>query len=539
MRWWTEGLLVRIRLRPEGLALAVLYALACWGTRKFSLDQFYLPAGVRVAALLLCPPRLWPYLLLGEYAYFAQLRIPLLGKYGLTWVIFASVFLMPAAMLIIRLHRKLLERTTIVGIISIAMSCAMVVSLLNLCISHLLWPPLRETSFLTSAVRYALGDFIGILVLAPLALLWIRRREEPWSPQAVALTAASLAVTLLVGMHATPVSPATMAASGSLQMLLLLPIPAIALTCLLGWRGAAIGVAMVNLIIGLTTPKVEPEAFDAATFATQQAMAIASVALLLLGARITHFQNQHRLREEDGRNTLLLARRTHASSEMDLRERAAHLRRLGDGLDLSLNEMVNWLHAQGHHAVAHSLKHTSEVHSRLFRAQASMIYPAALERLGLYVALQAGGVRENWNSTHRVCQPRLSGDPCRLSSGLQLAAYRSIVEAVSILLGGETGQLIVRGRCGVHRDRRGIVLLASMIDRRHVLARSTMDQAAEQLAGRILAYGGSLHCGRNRIRILLEESIDIPPGGVISVRDERRASGVDPFQQPPPAAHHE
>ena len=46
-------------------------------------------------------------------------------------------------------------------------------------------------------------------------------------------------------------------------------------------------------------------------------------------------------------------------------------------MDLSLNEMVNWLHAQGHHAVADSLRHTSEVHSRLFRAQASMIYPAA------------------------------------------------------------------------------------------------------------------------------------------------------------------
>jgi len=194
----------------------------------------------------------------------------------------------------------------------------------------------------------------------------------------------------------------------------------------------------------MSTPADRPDAFDAATFATQQAMAIASVALLLLGARITHFQNQHRLREEDGRAALQLARNSHLASEMDLRERAAHLRQLGDGMDLSLNEMVNWLHAQGHHAVADSLRHTSEVHSRLFRAQASMIYPAALERLGLYVALQAGGVREAWGNTHRVNQPWLMGDPCALSPGLQLAAYRSIVEAISILLGNESGQLTVR-----------------------------------------------------------------------------------------------
>ncbi len=43
-----------------------------------SLDQFYLPAGVRVAAVLLFPPRWWPYLLLGEYAYFAKMRVPMI-----------------------------------------------------------------------------------------------------------------------------------------------------------------------------------------------------------------------------------------------------------------------------------------------------------------------------------------------------------------------------------------------------------------------------------------------------------------------------
>ena len=65
MQWWKDGLLVRIRVSPEGLVLALVYAVTCWGARKLSLDQFFLPAGVRVASLLLCPPRLWPYLLIG------------------------------------------------------------------------------------------------------------------------------------------------------------------------------------------------------------------------------------------------------------------------------------------------------------------------------------------------------------------------------------------------------------------------------------------------------------------------------------------
>lgn len=509
MQWWKDGLLVRIRVSPEGLALALLYALACWGARKLSLDQFFLPAGVRVAALLLCPPRLWPYLLIGEYAYFAHLRIPLISKYNLTWVILASVFLMPAVMLIVRLHRKLLARTTILGVISIAVCAATVISLLNLGISYLLWEPLHNASFVTNLLRYALGDFTGILILAPLALLWIRRAEEQWTVRSVAATVGAVGAMLVIGLQATPV-PASITAPGSLQLLLILPIPAIALTCLLGWRGAAIGVAAVNMILGVSTPADHPTAFDPATFATQQAMAIASIALLLLGARITHFQNQHRLREEDGRAALQLARNSHLASEMDLRERAAHLRQLGDGMDLSLNEMVNWLHAQGHHAVADSLRHTSEVHSRLFRAQASMIYPAALERLGLYVALQAGGVREAWNATHRIGQPRLIGDPCLLSPSLQLAAYRSIVEAVSILLGSEKGQFIVRARCGQRANLRGIVVVVAAIDPKQALSRATADLATSQLTTRVLAYQGNLHCGRNRVRLLLLEATDLP-----------------------------
>ena len=93
---------------------------------------------------------------------------------------------MPAVMLIVRLHRKLLARTTILGVISIAVCAATVVSLLNLGISYLIWEPLHEETFLTNVLRYALGDFTGILIPAPLALLWIRRAEEQWTPRSVA-----------------------------------------------------------------------------------------------------------------------------------------------------------------------------------------------------------------------------------------------------------------------------------------------------------------------------------------------------------------
>ncbi|WP_216645995.1 hypothetical protein, partial [Klebsiella quasipneumoniae] len=81
------------------------------------------------------------------------------------------------------------------------------------------------------------------------------------------------------------------------------------------------------------------------------------------------------------------------------------------GMDSSLGEMVSWLKAQGHHAVANSLQHASSVHSRLFREQASLVYPTGLEQVGLYIALRVSGACESWDNSHRVIPPRLEGNP--------------------------------------------------------------------------------------------------------------------------------
>ncbi len=176
-------------------------------------------------------------------------------------------------------------------------------------------------------------------------------------------------------------------------------------------------------------------------------------------------------------------------------------------MDSSLGEMVSWLKAQGHHAVANSLQHASSVHSRLFREQASLVYPTGLEQVGLYIALRVGGACENWDNSHRVIPPRLEGNPCLLTVDLQLAIYRSLIEAVSLLLELESGQVSVRARSGQAGDRRGIVVVVGLLDRSCTLSSGTVQQATERLAGRIMAYGGTVHCRGNRLRLVLHESI--------------------------------
>lgn len=130
-----------------------------------------------------------------------------------------------------------------------------------------------------------------------------------------------------------------------------------------------------------TTPNTHPTAFDPAAFITQQIMAISGIVLLLLGSRITHFYHRYRLRDgERDRHPIWRGARnwparwscvnvpcTFASSATAL---------------IRLAELAEWLKAQGHHAVANSLLHTPNVHSRLFREQTSMVYPRAWSILG-------------------------------------------------------------------------------------------------------------------------------------------------------------
>ena len=64
------------------------------------------------------------------------------------------------------------------------------------------------------------------------------------------------------------------------HLVLLSSLPAIALTFMHGWRGAAIAIPLLNLPLHFATPSTGlPSSFDLGTFATQQNMAVMSVAL--------------------------------------------------------------------------------------------------------------------------------------------------------------------------------------------------------------------------------------------------------------------
>ncbi|MFL9584413.1 MASE1 domain-containing protein [Stenotrophomonas sp. AB1(2024)] len=506
VRGWRNALGFQFCIRIDGLLLALLYAVACWAARKISLDQLYLPAGIRVAALLVFPPRLWPYLVLGEYAYFAQLRLPLIEQHGLQWVILSSCYQIPAVALLVHFHRQAMKASTTTWILSVAALASAVTGMTNVWLMHLLWPTPPTSDIHSTAGLYILGHYVAILSIAPVALLWVQRYSAPsWEAWRHPTTIAALSLLVLLGVAAANLPATSPSTKTSLHLLMAAPV--IALTCIHGWRGAAIGVPVLNLIIHFTTPVTGlPESFDAETFRTQQIMAVAGTALLALGSQITHYYHQFVARDLHGREANEYARNVQLAGEMDLRERALTLRSIGDGFDASLSTTAAWLEEQGHKQVASGLLHVSVVHSRKFREQTSMVYPTSLEHVGLYLALQLGGVGDTWEHTERMAQPHLNGDPCCLSLGLQLAAYRGLTEAVSLLLNHEAGQIQIRARCGRLQQMQGILIVVTVLDPAHRLSETTVRLAIERLRGRALPYGGTVQCRRNRIRLFLAEA---------------------------------
>ncbi|WP_448142996.1 MASE1 domain-containing protein [Stenotrophomonas bentonitica] len=506
--WLKIGMQLKLqkRLCPDGLLVAALYSLSCWCTRQISVDQLYLGAGVRISALLLCPRHLWPYLLLGEYAYFALLRYPLVNSHGLAWVVLGSAFLMPAAMAIAAAHRGVLARAPEIWLLSVASCAAVVVTLLNLTMAQLLWPTPPSLPISTRAVRYVLGDFMGILTLAPLALLWTRRNtDQTWHARSSTAYSALTAL-LVLGFCSTQIPPQYAAATSAMHLAMVLP--AILLTRRHGWWGAAISLPLMSLSIGLSiTSTGLPASFDLAIFNTQQSFAVVAVSLVVLGASISHYHDRSERRVIERRQAISLTRTSEATGESHLRMRALDINRIGDGIDRYLSETADWMTQQGHPDAARCLVNTASLYSRKFREQTSMVYPAILEHVGLYLALQAGGVSGPWANTGRLATPRLTGDPCRLPVTLQLAAYRTVTETVYLLLQSETSLLRIKARCGRWKELEGILVVVELVEKDQRLSEGTCALAVERLTGRTLSYGGTLECRQDRIRMLFVDTI--------------------------------
>ncbi|UKE73231.1 MASE1 domain-containing protein [Xanthomonas graminis] len=496
----------------KGFAFSVGYGALMFVAWHLSVDQWHLAAGLRALALLLVPVRYWPFALVGDAAAVMMIRAPKAEQYSDQWAYLGPMLVVPLIAIVPALVRRWLgdicKHERFFPLIAIVI--AVWTSVVNMALNQLLDGPIPPNT-LGEYLRYALGQYQGILIFVPPAMVWLRRKDGIICPRRLLRdlgVAAGMTTVIYGAANLGNIEPALR------QLLLLMMIvPAVVLTFLHGWRGAALGVSIASVAYGLPTTAFDAVgAHDAVAFAPQQALALAATALFALGAVISvSFDRARRLGVAE-RHALKIAHSSFAWSERNLRERVVALAQIQAHRDESRAQMIQWLEDVGHASAAAALRRTGAADARLFDEHAAALYPLRIEQHGLYDVLQGSAFSTLWAAGCDV-RFRLRGRPRALSVDLQLAAYRCVCNAVALLAQGNPSRQVVRTRVWLGEGRRGIVVSVTAMDGGVAPANQTSMLAALELEGRLNAHGGAMKRRRgNRMSFLLVE-----PAGATSV----------------------
>jgi len=490
----------------KGLALSAAYCAAYLLAWYYSLDQWFLPAGIRVAALLFLPSRYWPYVFAGDAGALLVLRGPKVDQYGEAWAYLSPFLLMPliAGMALI-FNRKLKttrERWRWLPLIGI--SLALWSALSNMILNVALSGPGAFDSF-EEYFRVATGQYLGILIVVPPLFVWARRTNHWLTPDNLTRDA-FISAGILGAMCFAIVLRHDMEASLMQSLLLLMMLPAVAMTFLHGWRGAALGIVAVNLAIGMTLPRIGVAgAYDATAFVAQQALALAASALLVLGTVISEHYEKARKSGVAEQEAIKLAQSSFFSTEHVLREQLLYLAQMQLDVDDERRDMADWLKTRGHYEAAMDLNTRGVMHRRMFDVQSQALYPMRIEQDGLYAVVHSETFTDFWAGEAEVIYA-FRGQPRELSVDLQLVAYRCICHAFALLSECQPDEYRIKMRVWQGRRRRGIVLFVTTPNAAPQATQASV-AAAALLNARVKAHGGIVRRDPYRVSILLSEPI--------------------------------
>ncbi len=489
----------------KGLALSTLYCASFLGAWCLSFDQWYLPAGIRALSLLFVPYRYWPYLFAGDAAALLVIRVPKAEQYSVLWAYLSPFLLMPlvsSLALLLRNKLKTAQQKTR-WLPLAALSIALWSSASNMALNYFLFGP-RASVTIANFYKFSIGDYLGILMITLPFLLFIGRRNDQFAPKHAIRDAAIATITVLVIYCIASIPALETAFHQGLLMLMILPV--VGLTFSHGWRGAAIGILAVNIITAMKIPYMNtPGTYDAEIFVTQQALAVAATALLMLGTMISDLFDKARASGLAEKEALLLAQNNFLSGESKLRDQVIYMAQMQVRLDEYRDELVDRLKQHRDFDAAMDLNNSGVAHARLFDQHALALYPMRIEEQGLYAVLNAEAFTDFWAHETSV-RYQLRGQPKRLTVDLQLAAYRCICNAFALLSECNPEHYTVKARVWRIGGKRGIAVF--------VTAKPTTAPhhsrggllAAMELEGRIKAHGGAVRRRHpNRIVMLLPE----------------------------------
>lgn len=496
----------RLNRAIKGLALSAGYCAAYLLAWYCSLDQWFLPAGVRVAALLFLPSRYWPYVFAGDAGALLVIRGPKVDQYGEAWAYLSPFLLMPlissGALVFLKKFKSAHEQWRWLPLIGV--SLALWSALSNMILNVALSGPGAFDSF-EEYFRIAVGQYLGILVVVPPLFVWARRSGGGFFRDRLARDA-FISASILGAMCFAIVLRHDMKTSLMQSLLMLMMLPAVGMTFLHGWRGAALGIVAVNLAIGMTLPRMGVAgAYDATAFVAQQALAVAASALLVLGTVISEHYRKARESGVAEQAALKLAQNSFLSTEHVLREQLLYLAQMQLGVDDERRNMAEWLKTRGHYEAAMDLNTRGVMHRRMFDVQSQALYPMQIEEDGLYAVVHSETFTDFWAGEADVIYA-FRGQPRDLSVDLQLVAYRCICHAFALLSESSPEEYRIKMRVLRGRRQRGIVLFVTIPTAAPQVSQAGV-AAAALLNARVKAHGGIVRRNPYKVSILLSEPV--------------------------------
>ncbi|GAB2668030.1 histidine kinase [Arenimonas aestuarii] len=352
-------------------------------------------------------------------------------------------------------------------------------------------------------LRHMLGDFIGILLVAPLAY-WPCTPSAPHAPPSLAVLVRSAAILGPVAGLYLWLGLAFPDSEFAELYRLLLVAAVVVFTLWQGWRGAVAAIVLISAAVALEEALGNPRI---SLIVSQAYVAVVGALTLLFGASVDDFRRQAadlvRARRQEHRllDELQVAALRNLQLEESERQRLA--RELHDefgqnlaALQTHLKLATPHLASAGRPGMADLLLEITRTMQRNIGRVLADLRPAGLEQLGLFGAVDRGSVRRLAQDAGLRMDVRLEGD-ARLLGQLDIthatAVYRMAQEAVTNIVrhaDARRCQLTLR----ISRRRRALwVFLDIRDDGLGRLDRLLPGNGITGMRDRVLALNGALY----------------------------------------------
>jgi len=280
----------------RSIAVAGAYAACYELTRHVSFSHWMLPAGLRLACLLLAPRRFWPALAVGEFLPIAELSALHASRFGVLWALLNSfppiVMCMPAVIWVQqrasllradgRINMGMILATTLLS--SLSVTVGNIVAYLTVKPGDGSPPPELTAQIV---LAWLLGCYLGALALTP-TILALRERlidaghTVNWRGVATSSLMRDIALIVVPCLAGAMVAAAVLDGAWLQVARVAMACPILVLTLRHGWHGTAITGLMASVAMASTSFELE----DPSMIRAQVVLAFVLSTALLFGVRV-------------------------------------------------------------------------------------------------------------------------------------------------------------------------------------------------------------------------------------------------------------